>query len=149
MYAVSQVSSGPLSYQQYAPLWKVPIVALKVQIKHTTRTLAWANVHICIFHQCTLHIADMSPGPPWQQPTIYTPASTEHDIIFQEDKQLGENELAMLIRGGSSLLSILRRVISCLATMQPPWLKPKGFSLSLPVGTRSTTSILRPVRSFL
>jgi hypothetical protein len=42
------------------------------------------------------------------RPTIHTPTSTEHDIIFQEDKQLEENELAMLIRGGSSLLSILK-----------------------------------------
>lgn len=42
------------------------------------------------------------------RPTIHTPASTEHNINFQEDKQLGENELAMLIRGGSSLLSILK-----------------------------------------
>jgi hypothetical protein len=41
---------------------------------------------------------------------IHTPASTEHDIIFQEDtsNQLDENELAMFIRGGSSLLSILK-----------------------------------------
>jgi len=41
---------------------------------------------------------------------IHTPASTEHDIIFQKDtsNQLDENELAMFIRGGSSLLSILK-----------------------------------------
>ena len=43
------------------------------------------------------------------QPTTHTVASTEHDINPQEDKQLDENELAMLIRGGSSLLSILKQ----------------------------------------